>query len=146
MSEEKQSRQRRGIVITPKKREVTPQRDVTILVVTALAAFFVSLPFFAGAVYDKLNPQSVSVDDRFVPTYEQFKIETYEKMTDKDIFFSGLDDDAKLRRSYDIIAAAHWNLVRENTHRRLFMYGALMLASLAYLLLQWRKTHAGGML
>jgi hypothetical protein len=146
MSEERQSRQRRGIVITPKKGEVTSQRDVSILVVTALVAFFVSLPFFAGAIYDKFNPQSVSVDDRFVPTFEQFKIDTYEKMTDKDILFSGLDEEAKLRQSYDIIAAAHWNLVRGNTHRRLFMYGALMLASLAYLLLQWRKGHARGIL
>jgi hypothetical protein len=104
-----------------------------------LAALIIALPLLAGAIYDVLNPLSVSVDDHFPPTFEQFKIETFKKMSNRDIYLSGLDEDAKLREAYKIISDVHWNRVTQQTHRKLYMYGALALAPLCYLLFVWAK-------
>lgn len=106
----------------------------------ALLAFLIALPLLVGAAYDKLNPQSVIIGDRFTPTYEQFKIDTYERLTDRDIRSSELWDDVKMRQSYEIIAAAHWNLVTQQTNRRLYMYGALAVVSLGCILFEWRTS------
>src|SRR5947209_2155250 len=138
MQEERQPKRRRGIVILPKKRgagpmdDYTPQQERATRVMIAFVALLISLPLLVGAVYDLANPQAVAVGDYFLPDYEQFKIDRYEKMTDKDLAFSGLRDDAEMRRVYDQIALDHWKLVAAQTRRHLLMYGALFMASLGY--------------
>jgi hypothetical protein len=103
----------------------------------ALLALLISLPLLAGAVSDLLNPQAVAVGDQFLPDYEQFKIDRYERMTDRDLTLSGLRDEAELRRAYDEIARDHRKLAAEQTHRHLFMYGSLFIASFGYIMLAW---------
>lgn len=143
--EEQPPRKRRGIVIQPKKQrlveqsinEYTPQQGSSTNVVIAFIALLISLPLLFGAVYDVINPQSATVDDNFTHSYEQFKIDRYEKMTDRDLRFSELRDEEKMRETYNKIAEEHWKLVAVQTRRRLLMYGALFLASLGYLLYVW---------
>lgn len=125
--------------------------------VVALIAFLTSVPFLVGAIYDTANPLAVAVDDGFVPTYEQFKITTYDKLSnsgiqrligvsEKEINTLPLKsreeeiearEEANLRRTYDNIAAEHWKLVTAQTRRHLSMCGALALASIGYLLFVW---------
>lgn len=143
--EEQPPRQRRGIVIQPKKQrpveqstsEYASQQGRPATVMIAFIALLISLPLLFGAVYDAINPQSATVDDNFTHSYEQFKIDRYEKMTDRDLRFSELRDEGKMRETYNKIAEEHWKLVAGQTRRRLLMYGALFLASLGYLLYVW---------
>ncbi|MFL6282741.1 MAG: hypothetical protein ACJ74Q_06195 [Pyrinomonadaceae bacterium] len=134
---------RRGIVILPRKggamNDYSPRQERATRVVIAFVALLVSLPLLVGAAYDLASPQSVAVGDYFLPDYEQFKIDRYEKMSNRDLAFSGLRDEAEMRRVYDKIAGDHRALVTEQTRRRLFMYGTLFVASLSYLLYAWRE-------
>jgi hypothetical protein len=114
-----------------------PLSDRATRVMIALIALLVSVPLLAGAIYDLLNPQTVAVGDYFLPDYEQFRIDRYERMTDRDLAFSGLRDEAELRRAYDEIARDHQKLAAEQIRRRLFMWGSLFIASFGYILLAW---------
>jgi hypothetical protein len=147
--EEQPPRKRRGIVIRPKKQkleeqainEYSPQQGRSTNAIIAFIALLISLPLLFGAVYDAINPQSATVDDSFTHSYEQFKIDRYEKMTDRDLRFSDLIDEEKMRETYNKIADEHWKLVAGQTRRHLLMYGALFLASLSYLLYAWREVY-----
>jgi hypothetical protein len=116
----------------------TEQQDRASLTIVALLAFLISIPLFISAGYEWVKPQYVVIEDQFTPTFEQFKIDRWEHMTDRDIFLSGMSDEAKLRQTYEAIAAGHWNLVKEQTRRHLLMYGALFIVSLGHLLFSWR--------
>lgn len=122
--------------------DYTPKEERATRVMIAFVALLISLPLLVGAAYDLGNPQAVAVGDYFLPDYEQFKIDRYEKMSERDLTFSGMREEAEMRRVYDQIAGDHWKLVATQIRRRLFIYGALFLASLGYLFYAWREHRA----
>jgi hypothetical protein len=117
--------------------EPTPKEERSTRLYIATIALLISLPLLIGAIYDAIYPEAAKVDGNFTNSYEQFKLETYERLTDRDVAVSGLYDEEKIRQIYDRIAANHWKLVAHQTRSHLLMYGAPFLVSLAYLLYEW---------
>jgi hypothetical protein len=117
-----------------------PKQDRSGNIMLAAIAFLISLPLLIGSIYDLIRPESVVLDDKFVSSFEQFRRDAYDKLTEREMRYAGQEFEDGLRISYDKIAADHWKLVADQTRRHLLMYGALVLVSSGYLIFVWRDT------